>query len=213
MEKSNVMGVITGINGNMITVRVDGRILQNELAYAICGDERLKAEIIKIEEGTASLQVYESTRGLRAGDQVEFSGQMLFVRLGPGILGQVYDGLQNPLHELAKQHGFFLRRGKTADPLDRVRKWMFRPEAKEGDVVLSGMALGRVQENAVRHSIMVPFTIRGECTVKSIVPEGQYTIEQQVAEVVDEAGVVHSLTMCFDWPIKLPIKAYRRKLV
>ncbi len=213
MQKSSVTGLITGINGNMITVRVDGRVQQNELAYAICGDERLKAEIIKIEEGSASLQVYESTRGLRAGDKVEFSGEMLFVRLGPGILGQVYDGLQNPLHELAERHGFFLRRGKTADPLDRRKKWLFIPQVKPGDTLLPGMALGHVQEHAVRHATMVPFTLRGEFTVNSIVPEDEYTIEQCIAEVVDEAGTVHPLTMCFDWPIKLPIKAYRRKLV
>jgi V/A-type H+-transporting ATPase subunit A len=213
MERSNVTGVITGINGNMVTVRVNGRVLQNELAYVICGDERLKAEIIKIEEGIASLQVYESTRGLRTGDTVEFSGEMLFVRLGPGILGTVYDGLQNPLNELAEVHGFFLKRGKTAPPLETGRKWFFRPGAKRGDTVVAGMALGHVQENAIRHHIMVPFTMHGEYTVVRVAPEGEYTVEDEIAQIEDSNGDLHSITMCFDWPIKIPIDAYRRKLV
>jgi len=213
MDKANATGVITGINGNMITVRVDGRILQNELAYVICGDERLKAEIIKIEEGCASLQVYESTRGLQAGDKVEFSGEMLFVRLGPGILGRVYDGLQNPLHDLAEQHGFFLRRGKMADALDEKKRWLFHPDVKAGDVVIAGMALGHVQENAVKHLVMVPFPLQGEYTVKRIMPEGEYTISEQIAELVDETGTSHRVSMVFEWPIKIPIKAYRKKLL
>jgi len=213
MEKAHVTGVISGINGNMITVRVNGRVLQNELAYVICGDERLKAEIIKIEEGFVSLQVYESTRGLRTGDEVEFSGEMLSVRLGPGILGSVYDGLQNPLHALAEQHGSFLRRGTTAPPLDGTVKWSFQPTAEEGDVVIAGMSLGHVQENAVKHLIMVPFNMLGEYTVKQVVAAGDYTVDERIAVLADEAGSTHPITMCFDWPIKLPIAAYRKKLV
>ncbi|MCK5804985.1 MAG: V-type ATP synthase subunit A, partial [Lentisphaeria bacterium] len=170
-------------------------------------------EIIKIEEGFVSLQVYESTRGLRAGDKVEFSGEMLSIRLGPGILGSVYDGLQNPLHDLAEQHGFFLRRGTTAAPLNETVKWSFQPDAKEGDVVIAGMSLGHVQEHAVRHLIMVPFHMGGEYTVKHLVPAGDYTIEEQVAVLADETGSTFPVTMCFEWPIKLPIASYRKKLV
>lgn len=213
MEKSQSTGVITGINGNMITVRVDGRILQNELAYVVSGEERLKAEIVKIEEGSVSLQVYESTRGLKAGDTVEFSGEMLFVTLGPGILGQVYDGLQNPLHDLAEQYGVFLQRGKVAEALDQEKKWAFTPEVKEGDKVLPGMALGSVPENAAKHLIMVPFFLDGELTVKSIAPAGDYTVTEKIAELTDEAGKSVPVTMCFDWPIKVPIDAYAKKLL
>ena len=213
MDESIVTGLISGINGNMITVKVDGKIRQNELAYVITGDERLKAEIIKIEEGLASLQVYESTRGLKAGDKVEFCGEMLFVTLGPGILGQVYDGLQNPLHKLAEEHGFFLRRGKISEPLDNKKEWLFVPTAKVGTEVSKGMVLGHVQENEIKHFIMVPFSMNGEYKIKSIVKEGEYTITDKVAVIEDENGNTTDLTMVFEWPVKVPITAYSQKLV
>ncbi|MDT8389621.1 MAG: V-type ATP synthase subunit A [Lentisphaeria bacterium] len=213
MEKSQATGVITGINGNMITVRVDGRILQNELAYVVSGDERLKAEIIKIEEGLVSLQVYESTRGLKAGDTVEFSGEMLFATLGPGILGQVYDGLQNPLHELAEKYGVFLQRGKVAEALDQEKKWAFTPTVKAGDKLLAGMPLGWVPENAAKHLIMAPFYLAGELTVKRVADAGDYTVTEKIAELTDAAGKTIPVTMCFDWPIKIPIDAYAKKLL
>lgn len=213
MDNSPVIGVISGINGNMITVRVDGKVRQNELAYVITGDERLKAEIIKIEEGLANLQVYESTRGLKAGDKVEFCGEMLFVTLGPGILGQVYDGLQNPLHRLAEEYGFFLSRGKIAPPLDSEKEWLFIPEAKVGDHVEKGMVLGHVPEMEVKHQIMVPFNLNDDYKIKSIVKEGEYTINDTIATLQDTEGRTYDLTMVFEWPVKVPINAYRKKLV
>ncbi len=213
MDESTVTGVISGINGNMITVKVDGKIRQNELAYVISGDERLKAEVIKIEEGVASLQVYESTRSLKAGDAVEFCGEMLFVKLGPGILGQVYDGLQNPLYKLAEEHGFFLHRGKISEPLDSKKEWLFIPAVKADAEVSKGMILGHVQEKEIKHFIMVPFYLNGEYKVKSIVKEGEYSITDRIAVIEDENGNDIDLTMVFEWPVKIPIKAYRKKLV
>ncbi len=213
MDNSAVTGMITGINGNMVTVRVSGKVRQNELAYVIAGDERLKAEIIKIEEGIASLQVYESTRGLKAGDRVEFSGEMLFVRLGPGILGQVYDGLQNPLHKLAQEHGFFLRRGKFSEPLDLTKEWLFLPRAQAGATVRRGSVIGHVQENNIRHKIMVPFHVPDECTLTSLVKEDEYCVTDTIAVLTDENGNAIDLTMVFEWPVKIPIAAYRRKLI
>ena len=213
MDESIVTGAISGINGNMITVKVDGKIRQNELAYVVTGDERLKAEIIKIEEGLASLQVYESTRGLKAGDKVEFCGEMLFVTLGPGILGQVYDGLQNPLHKLAEEHGFFLKRGKISEPLDNKKEWLFVPTAKVGAEVSKGMVLGHVQENEIKHFIMVPFSLNGEYKIKSIVKEGEYAIIDKIAVLEDKNGNTTDLTMLFEWPVKVPINAYTQKLV
>jgi len=213
MDDSVVTGVITGINGNMVTARVSGKIRQNELAYVITGDERLKAEIIKIEEGIASLQVYESTRGLKAGDRVEFSGEMLFVKLGPGILGQVYDGLQNPLHKLAEEHGFFLRRGMASEPIDMVKEWLFIPTARVGTTVTQGSVLGHVQENNIRHLIMVPFHLSGEYTLTSLVEEDEYRVTETIAVLTDENDSTIDLTMLFEWPVKVPITAYRRRLI
>ncbi len=212
MDDKVVTGAITGINGNMVTVRVSGKVHQNELAYVITGDERLKAEIIKLEGGIASLQVYESTRGLKAGDRVDFTGEMLFVKLGPGILGQVYDGLQNPLHKLAKEHGFFLRRGVFSDPLDLAREWFFRPTAQVGTTVTRGSVLGHVQENSVQHLIMVPFHLSGTYTLTALVEEDEYRIIDTIAVLTDEDGHAIDLTMVFEWPVKIPITAYRRKL-
>ncbi len=213
MDDSVVTGVITGINGNMVTVRVSGKIRQNELAYVITGDERLKAEIIKIEEGIASLQVYENTRGLKAGDRVEFCGEMLFVKLGPGILGQVYDGLQNPLHKLAEEHGFFLRRGKFSEPLDLAKEWFFMPTAQKGDTVTRGSVLGHVQENEIQHLIMVPFHLSGDYTLTSLVKEDEYCVTDRIAVLTDEDGNKIDVTMVFEWPVKIPITAYRKKLI
>jgi len=213
MDNSVVTGVVSGINGNMVTVRASGKVHQNELAYVVTGNERLKAEIIKIEEGIASLQVYESTRGLKAGDRVEFTGEMLFVKLGPGILGQVYDGLQNPLHKLAEEHGFFLRRGVSSEPLDLVKEWLFVPTAQVGTTVTRGAVLGHVQEKNVQHLIMVPFHYSGEYTLTSLVKEDEYRISDTIAVLTDESGNTIDLTMVFEWPVKVPIAAYRRKLI
>jgi V/A-type H+/Na+-transporting ATPase subunit A len=213
MDNSVVTGAITGINGNMVTVRVSGKVRQNELAYVITGDERLRAEIIKIEEGIASLQVYESTRGLKAGDRVEFCGEMLFAKLGPGILGQVYDGLQNPLHKLAEEHGFFLKRGKFSEPLDMVKEWLFTPSAEVGATVTRASVLGHVQENNVQHLIMVPFHLSGEYTLTSLAEQGEYCISDTIAVLTDENDNTIDLTMAFEWPVKIPITAYRKRLI
>ena len=213
MDNTAVTGKVSGVNGNMITVRVDGKIRQNELAYVVMGEERLKAEVIKIEEGIASLQVYESTRGLKAGDHVEFCGEMLFVTLGPGILGKVYDGLQNPLHRLAEEYGFFLSRGKMAEPLENDKEWLFKPSANVGDIVTKGMILGHVPEMEVQHKIMVPFNFADEYTVTSIAKEGEYTITHSIATIEDKNGKAYNLTMVFEWPVKVPINAYRKRLV
>jgi len=139
-------GRIVGISGNMVTVEVDGNIMQNEVASILKGDRRLKSEVVRISGARAFMQVFESTKGLTIGDAVEFSGELLAVNLGPGILGQIYDGLQNPLPELAREHGFFLPRGVSASALDRERRWSFTPRVKVGDVVTAGEYLGHVPE-------------------------------------------------------------------
>lgn len=206
-------GKIIGINGNMITVACESDIIQNEVGYAITGGERLKSEVIKIRGNLAYMQVFESTKGLKVGDPVEFTGQMLSVKLGPGLLGMVYDGLQNPLHLLAAQHGFFLKRGAQIEPLDPERKWQFTPQVNVGEMVEAGTIIGSVTEGIFEHFIFVPFYLRTPYTIKQIVPTGSYTVNEIIAVITNERGEELSLTMCFEWPVKLPITKYREKLV
>ena len=206
-------GKIASINGNMITVEFDAPIIQNELGYVVCGKEKLKAEVIKIKGDTAFMQVYEMTKGLKVGDVIEFSGEMLSVQLGPGILSQIYDGLQNPLPALAEEHGFFLPRGVVLDAIDFKKKWKFTPSAKPGDTVYKGSELGSVPEGMFKHLIMVPFNYDGEYTVDWVAKAGDYKISEIVAKIKDTKGNIIELSMWFEWPVKVPIKAYTQKLV
>lgn len=206
-------GTIVGINGNMISVAFDGNIIQNEVGYAITGEDRLKSEVIKIQGNIAFMQVFEITKGLKIGDNVEFTGEMLSVQLGPGILGMVYDGLQNPLNELAELHGFFLKRGVILDALDFNKKWEFTPTAKKGDTVTGGSILGHVKEGIFEHKIFVPFNYQDNFTVKSIVDKDGYKVDQVIATVENNKGDELKLMMYFDWPVKIPITNYREKMV
>jgi len=207
------IGHITGISGNMVTVAVDGTIMQNEVAYILKGKERLKSEIVRIGDGVAFLQVFESTKGLTIGDQVEFSGHLLSVQLGPGLLTQIYDGLQNPLPEIASEFGFFLPRGVERKPLDDQKLWEFTPTAKIGDMVTAGSAIGYVPEGIFQHEIMIPFDFRGDYRVEKIVEAGKYTIIDTIARITDDRGKSYDISMSFRWPVKIPIEAYRDKIV
>ena len=206
-------GKITGIAGNMMTVALDGNIMQNEIGYAITGDERLKAEVVKIQGDNAFMQVFESTKGLKIGDLVEFSGEMLSVELGPGILGMVYDGLQNPLNELAKEHGFFLKRGAIIKALDRTKQWDYTPIVKVGDIIEAGDKLGMAKEGIFDHPIFVPFHFMGEYEITYVKEAGQYNVEEIVAKAKDKQGTEYDMQMFFNWPVKLAIKNYRDKKV
>ena len=206
-------GTITGINGNMLTVVFDGTITQNEVGYAIRGKERLKSEVIRILGNKAFMQVFESTKGLKVGNQVEFTSELLSVQLGPGLLTQIYDGLQNPLPELAAAHGFFLPKGVVLDALSTDTKWKFTPIVKKGDIVQKGHYLGWVPETQFKHFIMVPFYFQGELTVESVQKAGNYKINETICTLKDEKGQVHELTMIFEWPVKLPISAYKQKIL
>jgi V/A-type H+/Na+-transporting ATPase subunit A len=204
-------GHITGINGNLVTAAFDGTVTQNEVGYVVSEGCRLKSEVIRIKDNLAFLQVFESTKGLRVSDEVEFTGEMLSVRLGPGLLGQIYDGLQNPLPELAAKYGFFLPRGVEIDALSEDRKWHFTPLVKKGDRVRKSAQLGHVPETQFTHHILVPFDFQGEYTVQSIKPEGDYSIRDSIAELSDARGRTVELRMEFEWPVKIPIRAYREK--
>ncbi len=204
----NTTGIVTGIVSNLVTVKVDGPVAENELCYIDLAGTRLLAEVIKVSGENASVQVFESTRGLKEGDKAEFLGRMLEVSLGPGLLSSIYDGLQN---NLTTMDGVFLKRGEQTDPLDRSKLWDFTPHAQVGDKVEAGSWLGEVKEGWLPHKIMVPFAFSGEYTVKSIIDAGSYNIDTVVAVLTDEQGEDHAVTMVQRWPVKVAIKAYRDK--
>lgn len=204
----NTTGKVMGIVSNLVTVKVDGPVAENELCYIDLAGTKLLAEVIKVTGDNASVQVFESTRGLKEGDSVEFLGRMLEVSLGPGLLSSIYDGLQN---NLATMDGVFLKRGEYTDPLDHEKLWDFTPEAKVGDSVVAASWLGEVKEGWLPHKIMVPFSFKGEYTIKSIVPAGSYKIDDVVAVLTDAAGEEHKVTMVQRWPAKVAVKAYKDK--
>lgn len=206
-------GEIIGISGNMITVRFEGSIAQNEVGYAISGKERLKSEVIRIQNDLAFMQVFEDTKGLRIGDGIEFSGEMLSVQLGPGILTQIFDGLQNPLPEIAAEYGFFLPRGVVLDALGGDRQWHFTPTTEPGDTLRAGDRIGWVPETQFKHYIQVPYYLQGDYTLESIESEGDYAVNETIATIKDERGNTVELSMQFDWPVKVAIKAYKQKLM
>lgn len=201
-------GKVTGIVSNLVTVEVDGPVAENELCYITLGGTRLMAEVIKVKGRNASVQVFESTRGLKNGDAVEFEGKMLEISLGPGLLSSVYDGLQN---NLATMDGVFLKRGEYTAPLDHDKLWDFTPMAKPGDKVVAADWLGEVKEGWLPHKIMVPFSFKGTYTIKSIEKAGQYNIDHTVAVLVDENGEEVPVTMVQKWPVKVAIKCYKEK--
>lgn len=206
------LGRIAGVNGNLITVEFDNPVIQNEVAYAILDDLRLKAEVIRVRGRYAELQVFEDTTGLRVGGRVEFSGELLSVELGPGLLTQIFDGLQNPLPELAEQSGFFLERGKYLAALPRDRSWDFTPQAKAGDTVFAGDTLGATPEGIFEHRIMAPFGLTGPWQVAEIVKAGKYKLDQRIAVLKNEQGREQEIFMVQTWPVKIPIKCYAERL-
>ena len=201
-------GHITRISGNMITVRFGTPVMQNEVAFIRHGTERLKAEIIRVRGDLAELQVYEATGGLSVGEEVEFTGELLSVELGPGMLGQIFDGLQNPLPDLARQCGFFLQRGVYLRALDEARAWEFTPLATPGERVRAGDRIGSVVEGIFTHFCMVPFALQGTFVVESIAPAGRYTIRDPVARLKGLDGKIVPVTLSQRWPVKIPIRAY-----
>ena len=201
-------GKVTGIVSNLVTVQVDGPVAENELCYITLAGTPLLAEVIKVTGDKASVQVFESTRGLKNGDPVEFEGRMLEVTLGPGLLSSVYDGLQN---NLTTMESVFLKRGEYTDPLDHSKLWGFTPIAQPGDKVSAADWLGEVKEGWLPHKIMVPFSFKGEYTVKSVAAEGEYTIDDTIAVLTDEEGEDINVTMTQRWPVKIAVKAYKEK--
>ena len=209
----NNTGHIVGVNGNMLTVEFETAVTQNEVAFAVLGDIRLKAEVIRVRGRRADLQVYENTAGLKIGDTVEFTNDLLSVELGPGLLTQVYDGLQNPLNKLAEKSGFFLQRGLYMNALDYERQWEFTPLAKIGDRLTAGSYIGFVPEVIFKHYIMLPFLFRGTWELVDIAAPGSYRLRDCIAKAKNEKGEIREITMVQKWPVKIPVSCYREKLM
>ena len=205
-------GYITQINGNMVTVAFEDFVVQNEVGYIVHGEERLKSEIIRVRGKNAEMQVYESTSGLKAGEAVDFTGELLSVELGPGLLGQIFDGLQNPLPQLAEKCGFFLKRGVYLEALPDEAKWDFTATSKKGDKVLAGDKLGFVHEKIFKHFIMVPFGLKGALEILSMAENGKYSLKEPIAKLKDQNGNIHEAYLQQIWPVKMPIQAYKEKL-
>lgn len=209
---NQMQGHVTAVNGNMISVRFSGNVAMNEVAYIVSAGTRLKSEVIRIRGNEAQVQVFEATKGVRIGDDVEFSGEMLSVELGPGLLGQIYDGLQNPLPEIAHKTGYFLEPGVYLRALEPNQKWHFTPKAKIGDSLRNGDILGSVPERTFSHKIMIPFGLLGDWKVIEISPEGDYTIDDTIAVIEDSRGIRKPLTMTFFWPVKRAVNCYIERI-
>ncbi|NLX15305.1 MAG: V-type ATP synthase subunit A [Phycisphaerales bacterium] len=205
-------GRIIAVHGNLVKAETSTRVVQNSVGYCVRGDgTRLLSEVIRVRGNVADMQVFEETRGLRVNDPVEFREEMLSVTLGPGLLGGIYDGLQNPLPKLAEQVGYFLTPGQYMTPLPTDNKWTFSPAVQTGAAVQAGDTLGTVPETLFEHAIMVPFGWRGTYKVQRIAEPGDYTIEDEIAVLSDDSGQEHPVRMRQTWPVKLPLCVARQR--
>jgi len=201
-------GIVKGIIANLVQVEVSGPVSQNEICYINLQGVKLRAEVIKVLGSIAYTQVFESTRGLKPGAEVEFTKRMLEVKLGPGMLSKNLDGLQDDLN---KMHGMFLSRGDYTDPLDNDAIYHFTPLAKIGDELIAGDWIGEVPENWIKHKIMLPFVMEGKYQLTWLADAGDYKITDTIAKVKDKEGKLHDITMVQYWPVKLAVKCYKNK--
>lgn len=215
MPVSTAKAQVTAVNGNIVSIEVpDGDIMKNEVGYVCVGHQRLKAEVLRVYGREADLQVFEDTQGVRVGDVVDLTHQMLSATLGPGLLGMVFDGLQNPLETLASRDGTFLKRGQDIEALDVHHKWSFVPTCRIGDKLTAGQVLGTVQERAITHKIMIPFDELGEVEVTWI-QGGSFPIDEPITRIRDAQGRNRTITMTQQWPVRIPLASdmLERRLV
>ncbi len=209
---TSMTGRVTGVNGNMVNVRFSDKVIKNEVGYIHVGETRLKSEIIRITDGIASMQVYEMTGGIKVGDEVEFTGEMLSVELGPGLLTQVFDGLQNPLPDLAEKCGFFLERGMYLTPIPD-KQWDFTPVKSVGDKVIAGDYFATVPEGIFTHRITVPYSLQGEWTIKWIAEKGMQHSRSTVCTIENGKGETKDLSMIITQPVKVAVKGYEERVM
>jgi V/A-type H+-transporting ATPase subunit A len=194
-----------GVQESLVTIDVSQvPVMKNEVGYILLGEERLKAEVLRVQGDVADLQVFEETDGVKVGDQVELTGEMLSVALGPGLLGQVFDGLQMPLTTLADSHGFFLPRGVEVDALLQDKKWKFEPSAVVGTTLVAGQVLGTVAEGPFEHKIMVPFD-ELEPVKLAWIHGGSFTVSQPIAHIRRKDGSEREVNMTQRWAVREPI--------
>lgn len=199
--------VVTGVGGNIVSIRApSGVIMKNEVANICLPDAKLKSEVLRVHGDTADIQVFEETAGVKVGDPVELTGQQLSITLGPGLLGNIYDGLQIPLYQMAEENGFFLKRGAQIAPFDLDKPWQFDPACKSGDRLSAGGILGTVQERKTNHKIMVPFSEPGPVEVLHI-QEGSFSSRDPIAQIRDSRGQERSLTLAQPWAVRQPLTA------
>lgn len=204
MPTSTFEAKVVGITGNIVRVESDAAMMKNSIIFVEVGDARLKGEVLRVQGRRADAQIFEDTEGVRVGDHVEVGDLMLSATLGPGLLGMVYDGLQNPLEALARRDGFFLARGKSVAPLDDSRRWLFTPSRKTGERLKAGDVIGTVPEHRFRHKIMVPFGEPGEVELLWM-QSGEFTVNDPVARIRDAAGRQRDLRMSQQWPVRRPL--------
>ena len=212
MTSSSPEARVVAVREGLVSIEVpSGAIMKNEVAYIHParggGEVRLAGEVLRVDGHRADLQVYEETSGVAVGDPVTLTKELLSVRLGPGILGQVYDGLQNPLHPIAEAHGFFLPRGVRADALDPERRWTFRPQARIGDRLGPGEVLGKVAEGHIEHRVLVPFDEPRRVRV-TWTQQGDFTVDEPVARIRRPDGSERELTMAQEWPVRVPLASH-----
>lgn len=199
---------VASVRDSLISIETQGLpVKKNEVGHICLGDARIMAEVLKVRGSKADMQVFEDTEGVRVGDDVELSGQMLSTVLGPGLLGQVFDGLENPLHVIAQKHGFFLPRGVDVFPLDREKKWNFVPSVSNGDRLIAGQTIGTVQEGHISHKIMIPFD-QPESVEILWIQAGSFSLDTVVAKIRTAKGLEKDIKMHQSWAIRRPIPEF-----
>lgn len=203
----NVTGNIYGINGPIITIKGNLGFKMSEMVYV--GKYRLVGEVIGLTKEQTTIQVFEETTGLRPGELVEGAGRALCVTLAPGIITNIFDGIERPLQLIGQQSGAYIPRGVNVDLLDREKKWETRITVKAGDMVTGGTVIAEVPETpAILHKVMAPPDVEG--TVVRTVPDGAYTIEEPLAVVRTQSGEEKELRMAQQWPIRIPRPIQKR---
>ena len=201
-------GIIYGVNGPVIYLKGDSGFKISEMVYV--GPEHLVGEIIGLKKGMTTVQVFEETTGLKPGDIVTGTGDAISVLLGPGIIHNIFDGIQRPLEEIAKASGKYISRGVSVDSLDTKKKWKSHITVKEGDVVGPGSIIAETQEtDSILHKSMVPPNLT-EATVIHAAPDGEYTILEPIVTIQFADGTTKDLALAQKWPIRIPRPTHKR---
>ena len=207
VEQMSKTGIIYGINGPVVSLKGNDGFRMSEMVHV--GEENLVGEVIGLSKSATTVQVFEETTGLKPGAVVTGTGDAISVTLGPGILNNIFDGIQRPLSEIAAQSGKYITRGVSVDSLDTQKKWQVHLTVSEGDFVTGGTIIAETQETAtILHKSMVPPNVEG--TVIKVVPDGEYTILDPIVTLQLKDGSTKELTLCQKWPIRVPRPTSKR---